>query len=115
MQNRSTGAVYGPDDLLIERHKVLAKARGIFRVKVQKSAPAASNTDNVVAFIDRPVNERLDARVQPWNISTAGENSYCLSHREPSFKDVATLQKSTSSRRGRKRALRNSRVKALYR
>ena len=68
-------AVDGAHPVLVELCVAFIVGRRVDGVQVQQPAPPAPDADDFVAFIDRAIDRRLDARVQAGDIAAAGQNT----------------------------------------
>ena len=80
MQDSSAGAIDGANRLLVEGYEVLREALGLHRVEVEQAAPAATNAEHFVAFIDRAVDDGFDAGIQARDIAASSQDANSLRH-----------------------------------
>src|SRR5712692_1358093 len=85
MEHSAAGSIYRANRLLVERHEVFVEACRIFRIELEQAATSASNAEHLITFIDRAIDKRLYAGVQPRHISASGQNADCLWHRSTSL------------------------------
>ena len=75
VQERPAGAIDGAYVTRTEWLGALDLRLGRVEVVVEQAGPTSPQTDDLIAAIDRAVDERFDARVQSGDIATAGQHS----------------------------------------
>ena len=72
---RSAGAVDGAGIDLRQRYDVFRQRGRVVGIEVQQSAPSAPDTEHLVSLVRGAVHGRLDAGVEPGDVSSAGQYS----------------------------------------
>ncbi len=73
VEDGSPGAVDGADGGGVERHQMACRAR-VLGVEVQETRPAPPDPDDLVPRCFHPVDEGLDAGVEPGDVTAARED-----------------------------------------
>ena len=74
VQEGSPGAVDRPHRGGCERLEPLLGRRGVVEVVLEQGGPAPPEADDLVAVVHDPVDDGLDARVEPGHVAAAGED-----------------------------------------
>ena len=74
MQERAPGAVDRTDDVRVERQEPVGPRGGVVGIVLEQRRPAAPQADHLVSLVDDPVDDRLDAGVEPRHVAATRQD-----------------------------------------
>jgi hypothetical protein len=93
VQIRAPRAINGAGVLTVERLDVTRSAGRIFQIHVRQSFPAAAYAKHLASDFGRPIDDRLNNRIQARDIAASREDANSLCRHEILLKSMKCISR----------------------